>query len=138
MPEGTLTPAQYEILDVVWAAGRNGATVAEIWQQITGQRPVARTTVLNLVDRLEKRGWLKRVEAAEGPNRFVAAVDQQRTKTALAREFVHDFFDGSAGNLVMSLLGSNRLTTEEVEELQRLLAEQTKSDPPRGRRGNRQ
>ena len=138
MPEGSLTPAQYEILNVVWAAGREGATVAEIWQQITGQRPVTRTTVLNLIDRLEKRGWLRRVDDADGPNRFVAAVDRQRTKTALAREFVHDFFDGSAGNLVMSLLGSNRLTTEEVDALRRMLAERTKTDPPRGRKGNPQ
>jgi BlaI family transcriptional regulator, penicillinase repressor len=131
MPEGSLTPSQYEILDAVWSAGKQGATVAEIWQQIAGQRGVARTTVLNLVDRLEKRGWLQRIDDPEGPNRFVAAVDRQRTKSELAREFVHDFFDGSAGNLVMSLLGSNRLTTEEVEELRQLLAEQK---PSRSRR----
>ena len=138
MPEGTLTPVQYEILDLVWAAGKNGATVAQIWQQITPQRRVARTTVLNLVDRLEKRGWLRRVDDVEGPNRFVAAVDRQRTKTALAREFVHDFFDGSAGNLVMSLLGSNRLTTEEVDELRRMLAEPTKTGRSQGRKGDQQ
>lgn len=131
MPEGSLTPSQYEILDAVWSAGKSGATVAEIWQQIAGQRGVARTTVLNLVDRLEKRGWLRRIDDPDGPNRFVAAVDRQRTKSELAREFVHDFFDGSAGNLVMSLLGSNRLTMEEVEELRQLLAEQK---PSRSRR----
>ena len=135
MPEGSLTPVQYEILDVVWAAGKTGASVAEIWQQITDQRPVARTTVLNLVDRLEKRGWLRRIDDAEGPNRFVAAVDRQRTKSELASGFVHDFFDGSAGNLVMSLLGSNRLTTEEVEKLRQMLAEQGTSRRSGGRGG---
>ena len=123
MPEGSLTPAQYEILNIVWASGKKGATVAEIWQQITGHRPVARTTVLNLVDRLEKRDWLRRIDEAEGPNRFAAVVDRQRTKSELASEFVHDFFDGSAGNLLMSLLGSNRLTTEEVDDLRQMLAE---------------
>ena len=138
MPEGSLTPVQYEILNIVWVAGKNGATVAEIWQQITSQRDVARTTVLNLVDRLEKRGWLRRVDDAGGPNRFVAVVDRQRTKTALAREFVHDFFDGSAGNLVMSLVGSNRLTTAEVDELREMLAERTKSGRSQGRKGDPQ
>ena len=40
-------------------------TVAEIWQAIGASRAIGRTTVLNQVDRLEKRGWLRRV-AGEG------------------------------------------------------------------------
>ena len=59
-PEGRLTPAQHEIMEIVWRTGEAGATVTEIWTAIAGSREVARTTVLNLVDRLEKRGWLKR------------------------------------------------------------------------------
>ncbi len=121
MPDGSLTPAQYEILDAVWNAGRGGASVAEIWQAVTEQRPVARTTVLNLVDRLEKRGWLQRRDEAAGANRFVAAVSRRRAHSALATDFVHDFFDGSASNLVMSLLGSNRLDRREIERLRQLL-----------------
>jgi predicted transcriptional regulator len=121
MPDGSLTPAQYEILDAVWTAGRSGASVAEIWQAVTRQRPVARTTVLNLVDRLEKRGWLQRRDEPAGANRFIAAVSRRRAHSALAADFVHDFFDGSASNLVMSLLGSNRLDRREIERLRRLL-----------------
>ncbi|MFB3111017.1 MAG: BlaI/MecI/CopY family transcriptional regulator [Gemmatimonadales bacterium] len=60
VPEGNLTPAQYEILQVIWGGDEEGATVAEIWQEISKLRSVGRTTVLNLVDRLEKRGWLTR------------------------------------------------------------------------------
>jgi predicted transcriptional regulator len=135
MPDGSLTPAQYEILDAVWNTGRAGATVAEIWQAVTRQRPVARTTVLNLVDRLEKRGWLQRRDEPPGANRFVAAVSRRRAHSALASDFVHDFFDGSASNLVMSLLGSNRLDLREIERLRRLLddaAADRKRPAPKG------
>ena len=59
-PEGALTAAQFEIMEFVWKHGRRGATVAEVWQEISKTRDVARTTVLNLVDRLERRGWLRR------------------------------------------------------------------------------
>ncbi len=34
--------------------------IGEVWNAIRAARDVSRTTVLNLVDRLEKRGWLKR------------------------------------------------------------------------------
>lgn len=130
MPEGTLTPAQYEILNVVWDVGPDGATVAEIWHVISESRSVARTTILNLVDRLEKRGWLKRRDA-EGGARYTAAVSRDRTSAALADDFVDTFFDGSAANLVMSLLGTSKLDADEIRRLRDVL-----NQPPRkpGRR----
>jgi len=61
VPKGSLTAAQYEIMAAVWNAGDAGVTVAEIWQAIAESRTIGRTTVLNQVDRLEKRGWLRRL-----------------------------------------------------------------------------
>ena len=121
MPDGTLTPAQYEIMEVVWDAGRAGASVAEVWQAVSTRRSVARTTVLNLVDRLEKRGWLRRKEQ-DGANRYVATVTRGRTNSVLASGFVQEFFGGSASNLVMSLLGTEQLDAAEIERLRKLLA----------------
>jgi predicted transcriptional regulator len=120
MPDGTLTPAQYEILDVVWQAGDDGTTVAEIWHEISKSRRVARTTILNLVDRLEKRGWLKRRDA-EGGARYSAAVTRDRTSAALAGDFVQTFFEGSPANLVMSLLGTSKLNAAEIRRLREIL-----------------
>jgi predicted transcriptional regulator len=126
LPEGRLTPAQHEIMDVVWQAGEQGATVTAIWTAIAESRGVARTTVLNLVDRLEKRGWLKR-RKRRGAYHYRPAVPKAAAARDLAEEFVDDFFGGSAGDLVMSLLGSKRLKKEEViklrEKLDALLAE---------------
>lgn len=121
MPSGKLTAAQYELMQVVWNFGRDGATVAEVWQAVSEQRSVGRTTILNLLDRLEKRGWLRRHEQ-EGVNRYVAAVDRDRTDAELARGFVQEFFGGSATNLVMSLLGSAELDADELQRLRKLLA----------------
>jgi predicted transcriptional regulator len=122
MPEGKLTPAQYEIMEVVWDAGRAGASVADVWQAVSSRRGVARTTILNLVDRLEKRGWLKRKEQ-DGANRYMAAVTRDRTNAALASGFVQEFFGGSASNLVMSLLGTEQLDAGEIQQLRKLLAD---------------
>lgn len=119
-PVGTLTAAQHEILEVVWGAGQLGATVAEIWEEIGDRRRVTRTTVLNQVDRLEKRGWLKRYEHADG-FRYVARQPRQQVASGLALEFVNSFFGGSASELVMSLLGSRKLSTAEISKLKALL-----------------
>ena len=128
-PEGKLTPAQFEIMQVVWKS-QEGLTVAEIWESISKNRDVTRTTVLNLVDRLEKRGWLKRTKS-EQVFRYTATLDEQIATGQVAREFINEFFQGSASGLVMSLLGSRRLSTKEIDELRRILDD---AGPPASQR----
>ncbi len=118
--QGSLTATQYEILEIVWSHGSEGASVAQIWRAILAKRSVARTTVLNLVDRLEKRGWLVRCDERR-PVRYLATQDRSKTNALLAGSFVDDFFGGSASGLVMSLLGSKRLEHEEIEHLRSML-----------------
>lgn len=131
-PEGTLTSSQHEILAVVWDRGDQGATVTEIWQAIAAQRRVGRTTILNLVDRLERRNWLVRRDR-EKPCHYLAALGREQTAVFLAGGFVDDFFAGSASHLVMSLLGSKRLKPGEIERLRQLLEDHSQpSHQPKG------
>ncbi len=125
-PEGNLTPVQYQIMEAVWRRGDKGASVMEIWSAVRAGRSVGRTTVLNLVDRLEKRGWLV-CRRENRPNRYLAAVSRENTSALLAGEFVDDFFSGSAGKLVMSLLGSKRLSRAEIQQVSKLLEDASKA-----------
>jgi predicted transcriptional regulator len=121
-PDGTLTASQHEILKVVWSAGDAGATVAEIWDAVVTQRLVTRTTILNQVNRLEKRGWLQRHARPDGI-RYVASQPRQQVSSNLAMDFVNTFFGGSASDLVMSLLGSKKISNAEIARLKTLLDE---------------
>jgi predicted transcriptional regulator len=127
-PKGNLTAAQYEIMSVVWNAGAAGISVADIWQQIARARDIGRTTVLNQVERLEKRGWLVRV-AGPGTTRFAAAVAREEASRQLVTEFVADFFQGSAVELVSALLGSEAvaLTKKDIGRLRKLLDDARRS-----------
>lgn len=125
-PDGTLTPAQFEIMQLLWDATQ-GLTVAEIWEQICKEREVSRTTVLNLVDRLERRGWLDR-QKVEGVFRYTPAIDRQSTEGQLAADFVGEFFNGSPASFVLSLLGSNRISKSELQRLKSLLEKPNTKD----------
>ncbi len=118
-PDGSLTPAQFEIMQLLWDAPL-GLTVAEVWDSIRVERDVSRTTVLNLVDRLEKRNWLVR-EKVEGVYRYKPLVDRKSTEGQLAGDFVGEFFNGSATSLLLSLLGSNRISRSEIDRLKAML-----------------
>jgi BlaI family transcriptional regulator, penicillinase repressor len=121
-PKGSLTAAQYEIMAVVWKAGDAGVAVADIWQAIGESRAIGRTTVLNQVDRLEKRGWLRRL-TGDGSTRFRATIPKDDASHQLVAGFVSDFFDGSTVELVSALLGNDAcaLTKKEVDRLRKLL-----------------
>jgi predicted transcriptional regulator len=118
-PEGKLTSTQFEIMQLAWDCDE-GLTVVEIWDSVRRDRDVSRTTILNLVDRLEKRGWLTR-RRQDGVYRYRPAVDRKSTERKLAADFVGEFFGGSATNLVQSLLGSNQVSKAELRRLKALL-----------------
>src|SRR5262245_58154820 len=132
-PKGSLTAAQYEIMAAVWEAGDAGISVADIWQTIATARTIGRTTVLNQVDRLEKRGWLKRL-AGDGATRFRATLSKEDASQQLVAGFVSDYFQGSTIDLVSALLGNDAcaLTKKDVDRLRKLL------DQARRRRGEEQ
>ena len=121
-PKGSLTAAQYEIMAIVWDVGDSGVSVADIWQVIAAARGIGRTTVLNQVDRLEKRGWLRRLPG-EGPTRFAATLSQKDASRQLVAGFVSDYFQGSTVELVSALLGEDAgsLSKKEVDRLRKLL-----------------
>lgn len=120
-PEGTLTSTQFEILQMTWDS-EHDLSVAEIWEAIHQERKVSRTTVANLVDRLEKRGWLKRRKSG-GVFRYRPSVRREETEGKLAANFLSEFFGGSASSLVLSLLGSKRITRKELKRLKAILDE---------------
>ena len=124
-PEGKLTPVQFEIMQLIWNSPA-GLTIGEIWVAIRSERDVSRTTVLNLVDRLEKRCWLKR-RKDQGVFRYAAAVQRESVEAQLAADFVEEFFAGSAANLLMSLLGSQRFSKADIQRLKRAMDEKTSS-----------
>ena len=121
-PKGNLTAAQYEIMAAVWEADSAGVTVADIWQAISRTRALGRTTVLNQVDRLEKRGWLRRVPG-DGTTRFQATISRDEASRQLIAGFVSDYFQGSGVELVSALLGNEALTLSrgDVERLRKLI-----------------
>ena len=130
-PEGKLTPVQFEIMQLIWGSTQ-GLTIGEIWEAIRCGRDVSRTTALNLVDRLEKRAWLRR-RKDQGVFRYAAAVERQSAEAQLAADFVEEFFDGSAANLVMSLLGSQRISKSDIQRLKKLMDEkQTRATRNKG------
>ena len=133
-PEGRLSPAQYEILEAIWDVGSPGATSLQIWERISKKRKIVISTIINLVNRLEARRWLNRIET-EGPLIFWPTLPRDQIEADVAEDFVECFFGGSASQLIMSLFGREKISPEEVQHLRKVYDKQSdKKKPKRSRK----
>ncbi len=121
-----LSETHLEIMGVIWSAGE--ATVGEVWKTLAGRRKVARNTVLTLMERLEKKGWLRR--RVDGHvYRYSAAVGRDAALGKIVRRLVDTAFDGSAAGLVMALLDERGVTRAEADRI-RAMIDRTKRAKP--------
>jgi len=113
-----LSEAQLEIMNVVWRVGE--ATVGEVWKALAVRRKVARNTVLTLMERLEKKRWLRR--RVDGHvYRYSAAVEREATLGKIVGRLVESAFEGSAEGLMMALLDERGVTPAEAERIRAMI-----------------
>jgi BlaI family transcriptional regulator, penicillinase repressor len=115
-----LSESQMEIMRIVWP--REEITVSEVWQVIASKRPVARNTVLTVMDRLEKRGWLAK-RCVGNTDLYRAAVSEHATLGNVVQRFVDTVFGGSAESLVMALLEGRGVSSEEAKRIRKRIDE---------------
>jgi len=60
-PSPTLTPQELELMKLVWARGQ--ASVRDVYEALLTQRRIAYTTVMTMLNVLEKKGHLRKKAA---------------------------------------------------------------------------
>jgi len=111
--------SELEVLKVLWDEGP--CTVRQVHAALHAQgRRVAYTTVMTFLNRLEQKGS---VASDKGGLAYVyrAVVSREKLSRSRLKTLVKEMYDGAAGSLVLHLVKSERLTPDEVAELQKLL-----------------
>lgn len=109
-----LTEPQLEVMQVVWQ--HDEITVSDVWQAISEKRTIARNTVLTVLDRLEKRGWLQK-RMVGNVQLYRAAVSEKATLTQAVQRLVNTFFSGSSDALMMTLLEGRGVSPQEAQRI---------------------
>ncbi len=103
-------------MKVVWSLGR--ATVRDVYEDLLAQRKIAYTTVLTMMNVLERKGHLRK--QAEGRSfRYRPARPRRQVVASMVRDFVKRVFGGSAQPLLVHLLEERQLTAEELDQITR-------------------
>lgn len=122
------TERELEALKVLWDAGESaptpgGATVREVVDAMneTGQE-LAYTTVLSLLQVMEQKGLVDHVRHGKA---YVYRPLIQRTSTyrRLAGGFLEKVFDGALGEYLVHALEGRKVSSEELDELEAMIAD---------------
>jgi predicted transcriptional regulator len=117
-PIPSLGELELQVLRRVWR--EQPCTERRVTELIQVDRPVARTTVLKTIQRLEEKGLLVReAKPGRGPIQYRASVEEQSVLPALIRRFVERVLGGSDTPLAAYLADSDseRLSAKDLEAL---------------------
>ena len=107
---------QAAVMDAVWELGE--ATVGQVRDRLTANRELAYTTVLSVMQKLEKTGWLK--HRSDGRT-YVYSPRQSRSDAGrrALQKFTERIFGGDSLVLFEHLLDDDTLTAGELAELRK-------------------
>ncbi len=111
-------------------ADRSGATVTEVGEHLAETKGQTRNTALNMMERLRKKGFLRR-RKVDGVFRYSVA----QSEGSLLEGFVEDFVDGILGGSVTPLVAylGNRaeVDADQLNKLRELVKQlEAKRDEP--------
>jgi len=112
--------AEMEILHYV--QDHHPVTVRDVADHFAQSHGHVRTTILNVMERLRKKGFLTR-RKAEGVFQYEPRVGKADLLRSLVRDFVEKTLGGSLSPFVAYLSREAKLSEEELKELRELVEE---------------
>lgn len=116
--------AELELMMIIWDAGRP-VTRVEIEENLSDDREVLPNTILSLLTRLEKRGFVKK-ERDGKLNYYSALVEKEPYLKEAGQGFLNRMFRGSLKNFAAALYDGEELSKEEAAELMEFLENKVK------------
>jgi predicted transcriptional regulator len=119
----TLGKLQKAVMDTVWQLGE--ATVQQVLDRLSGDRPLAYTTILSAMQKLEKAGWL---EHREEGRTYVYRPTRSRAeegKNSL-RKFMDQVFGGDPLLLFQHLLDNEDIDAADLAALKKMIEQRRK------------
>lgn len=113
------TKSELEILQVLWEFGPSTARFVNDHLN-KEKRSVIYMSTLKLMQIMIDKTLLTK-DASQMTHIYSAAVEESKTKGLLLDKVVDNLFGGSAGSLMMQLLGNKKISPEEMEEFKELI-----------------
>jgi predicted transcriptional regulator len=122
----TLTEAELRLMKILWRRGDSAVT--DLVAAMPDDEPLAYNSVLTTIRILEQKGY---VEHRQNGRAFVyrPCIAEYEASRSEVRHVLNRFFGNSRERLLLSLLGDDDLTQEELQRLKEAIAAATPDSP---------
>lgn len=143
--EIAITDRQFAVLEVLWEHGP--LTVRQLMRHLPGKGRQPYTTVLGMLQNMEKAGLVTHDDASGNAYQYRPLVGKKEATGTLLSDFVRRFFGGSVEALLAGLVDAEGLSPAELQEFETRLrqtgrreesTERRQSTSKRGRRRKRE
>lgn len=115
----TLTPAELRLMKILWNRGES--SVADMVTAAAGDGELAYTSVLTTIRILETKGYVSHRQEGRA-FLYSASVGETEASRSEMRNVLQRFFGNSRERLVLSLLGDDEISPEELKRLKDAIA----------------
>lgn len=112
------TEKELEILQILWQQGP--VSVKGVHEVMGGEKQNGYTTILKLMQIMHEKGLVSRQKCGR-LHLYEALASRENTRQYIVDRMIHSVFQGSAMQLVMSALGNQKSSSEELLEIKRYL-----------------
>lgn len=121
----SLGEQEMEILKYVDA--HSPISVRDVAQHFEIEKKLARTTILTVMERLRKKGFLSRSQL-NGVFKYTSKIETETLLTNRISDFVEKTLGGSVGPLFNYFISSSNLTAKEIVQLKEMASKLEKED----------
>lgn len=117
-----LPESEQEIMMIVWeyAEPVSRFQIEEKWNV---EKNIAPSTILTLLTRLEKKGFIQKVRNGKS-NLYVPLVEKENYIGTVGKNMLDKMFQGSLAKFASSLYDGEKLSSKEVKQLQEFIDRQ--------------
>jgi predicted transcriptional regulator len=116
----TLTQAELRLMRVLWARGES--TVADVVTATADEGSLAYNSVLTTIRILESKGYVCHRQDGRA-FLYSTCIGEQEASRSEVRHVLQRFFGNSRERLLLSLLGDDEITPDELKRLKEAIAE---------------
>ncbi len=133
-PSPQPTDVELQILGVLWHRGP--CTVRQVHEALSGSRETGYSTTLKMMQVMKAKRLVIRDDSVR-PQVYRAARSKELTQLGILDDLVQKAFGGSARRLVMRMVSANRISPEELAQIERLVAEAEEAELKGANKGQR-
>ena len=122
----TLTPAELRLMRVLRSRGES--SVADMVAATADEGALAYTSVLTTVRVLEDKGYVTHRQEGRA-FLYSSTIGEQEASRSEVRHVLQRFFGNSREKLLLSLLGDEDISPEELKRLKEAIAEMPEDEP---------